>query len=91
MHRDYRARQLNFLYLSGVLLFGSGVFDFDERTFLRGLEGLLLPRVLLLSALFIASRILLRIRGSLSFLSSMIMPLFDDLLMIEVETPVARS
>ena len=90
MHRDYRARQSNFLYLSGVLLFGSGVFDFDERTFLRGLEGLL-PRVLLLSALFIASRILLRIRGSLSFLSSMIMPLFDDLLMIEVETPVARS
>ena len=75
------------MYLSGVLLFGSGVFDLDERTFECVLR-LSFPVAVFPSALLIASRILLRIRGSFNFFSSIIIPFVGSLLTTELdETP----
>ena len=77
-----------YMYLSGVLLFGSGVFDLDERTFECMLRLSFPVAVLFPSALLIASRILLRIRGSFNFFSSIIIPFVGSLLTTELdETP----
>ena len=78
----------NIIYhLSVILLFLSGVTDFEE--FLRELRTvLLIPELVFPSALLIASSILLRIRGSFNFFSSIIIRLLLALPMTDVEIPV---